>query len=68
MHAPTSARQRPQRLLSVGLRADGKEKEEEAGDFGRRAEGQERLKPARRGAAIKDLQSRRSVVLRTPAQ
>src|SRR4051812_43181523 len=34
------ARQRPQRLLSVGLRADGKE--EEAGDFGRRAEGQER--------------------------
>ena len=31
---------RPQRLLSVGLRADGKE--EEAGDFGRRAEGQER--------------------------
>src|SRR3954468_13744190 len=40
MHAPTSARQRPQRLLSVGLRADGKE--EEAGDFGRRAEGQER--------------------------
>src|SRR3954454_1091067 len=40
MHAPTSARQRPQRLPSVGLRADGKE--EEAGDFGRRAEGQER--------------------------
>src|SRR4051795_12318347 len=39
MHAPR-ARQRPQRLLSVGLRADGKE--EEAGDFGRRAEGQER--------------------------
>src|SRR4051794_9605639 len=34
------ARQRPQRLPSVGLRADGKE--EEAGDFGRRAEGQER--------------------------
>src|SRR3954465_1513863 len=34
------ARQRPQRLLRVGLRADGKE--EEAGDFGRRAEGQER--------------------------
>src|SRR3954451_2197166 len=31
MHAPTSARQRPQRLLRVGLRADGKE--EEAGDF-----------------------------------
>src|SRR3954471_18815 len=29
-----------QRLLNVGLRADGKE--EEAGDFGRRAEGQER--------------------------
>src|SRR3954467_2136318 len=40
MHAPTRARKRPQRLLSVGLRADGKE--EEAGDFGRRAEGQER--------------------------
>src|SRR3954465_11742982 len=34
------ARQRPQRLLRVGLRADGKE--EETGDFGRRAEGQER--------------------------
>src|SRR4051812_6507877 len=34
------ARQRPQRLLRVGLRADGKE--QEAGDFGRRAEGQER--------------------------
>src|SRR3954465_1113878 len=34
------ARQRPQRLLRVGLRADGKE--EKTGDFGRRAEGQER--------------------------
>src|SRR3954449_6462940 len=40
MHAPRRARQRPQRLLRVGLRADGKE--EKTGDFGRRAEGQER--------------------------